>query len=211
MKSVIAGLVVALAAVLAFYVQTDGFTVLTTESARRAHIARQPLDIPPVRVQQANGDYRDLHELLAADGRVAIVNFMYTRCASVCVAMGLEFQALQKEIRERGLQDRVRLLSISFDPRDTPEWLVRYENRMRADTAIWQSVLAPDEAGRTQILDAFGIIVIAAPLGQFEHNTAYHVVSPEGQLQRIVDIEQGVYALYHALRSGSPSDTESAS
>src|SRR5699024_9626347 len=85
-----------------------------------------------------------------------------------------------------------------FDPRDTAPWLANYQERMGLDPTIWQalSVSHPDEL--KTLLRAFGIIVVPAPLGQFEHNTAYHVVSPNAALNRIVDINQTDYALYYA-------------
>ena len=37
------------------------------------------------------------------------------------------------------------------------------------------------------MLDAFGIMVVPAPLGEFEHNAALHVVTSDGQLIQIID------------------------
>lgn len=184
----------------ALYIQTDGLTVLTTEAARRQAIVREPVLLPASRMQMANGTEAMLDDVLAEDGRIAIVNFMFTRCASVCIQMADEFQQLQAAIREQGLQDRVRLISISFDPRDTAEWLDRYQQRMKADPAIWQAMLAVDDQERHQLLDRFGIIVVPAPLGQFEHNTAYHVVTADGRLTRIVDIDNADIVLYYAAQ-----------
>jgi len=198
MKSLATSLLLIIAAGLAFYAQTDGFTVLTTESARRASIAQQALDLPEVVLTTASGQQISFTDDLATDGRTAIINFMFTRCVSVCIEMGLEFQQLQETIKQRKLNDQVRLISISFDPRDTPKWLDSYQKRMHLDPEIWQavSISKPDEL--KTLLRAFGIIVVPAPLGQFEHNTAYHVVSPDALLNRIVDINETDYALYYA-------------
>jgi protein SCO1/2 len=49
------------------------------------------------------------------------------------------------------------------------------------------------------LLDAFGIIVIPAPLGEFEHNAALHLVSGAGRLFRIVDYVDATVALDTAL------------
>lgn len=195
----ITALLVVIVGSWATYVQTDGLTVLTTEAARRASIARQPVPIPAIRVQLATGQTVDLSTELATDQRVVIVNFMYTRCISVCVAMGNEFQQLQKEIKARGLEDRVRLISISFDPGDTSQWLTRYQARMKADPGVWQAMLAVDNTQRQRLLATFGIVVVPAPMGQYEHNTAYHVVTPDGRLTRIVDLNSATVALHYAL------------
>lgn len=199
MKSVFTVVLILMLGGWATFAQTDGFTVLTTETARRTRIAQHPVEIPTANVWLAAGQTADLGTALAADQRVAIVNFMFTRCISVCLAMGTEFQQLQNEIKSRGLEDRVRLVSISFDPDDTPKWLARYQDRMDADPDIWQAVSVVDDAERQALLDTFGIVVVPAPLGQFEHNTAYHVVTPAGRLARIVDINKAAFALHYAL------------
>lgn len=208
MRAIITSLLVMAMATVATYAQTDGFTVLTTESARRASVAREPVQLPDVQLQSAAGDMGSLKAALRDDGRVAVVNFIYTRCASVCVVMGAEFQQMQDVIVARGLQDKVRLISISFDPRDTPQWLGRYHDRMKADPAVWQALLAADEIQRQELLDAFGIIVVPAPMGQYEHNTAYHVVTPDGRLARIVDINNPDVVLHYAAQQADALDAE---
>lgn len=211
MKAIFTAVLVLMLGAFATYAQTNGFTVLTTEAARRADIERQPVLLPEAQLQAADGTVSTMQSRLASDGRVAIINFMFTRCTSVCVAMGDEFQQLQDAIDQRGLRDKVRLVSISFDPRDTPRWLGRYQDRMKADSTIWQALLAADGPQRRQLLDAFGIIVVPAPMGQFEHNTAYHVVTPDARLTRIVDINNPDVVLHYAVsqaereRAGKPS------
>lgn len=188
MKLLLAVLMVGVLGAGALCYQTDGFTVLTTEAARRADIARHPKALPDAALRMSAGVSTSFLQALREDGRIAIVNFMYTRCFSICLAMGGEFQQLQDAIRQGGLSDRVRIVSLSFDPADTPEDLARYAVRMRAQPGIWQFAGIADADERKALLDAFGIVVVPAPLGQYEHNAAYHVVTPEGRLARIVDI-----------------------
>lgn len=186
----------------ALYWQTDGFTAVTTESARRADIRRQPRLVPDAALAGLPGHAAGaLREELRRDGRLTIVDFMYTRCASLCLAMGTEFQQMQQAIKDRGLQDRVRLLSLSFDPTDTPRLLQEYGRRMRADPAVWDFAALPAAAGREAVLKAFGIVVVLAPLGQYEHNAAYHAVSAGGYLTRIVDIGDAEALLDYAERA----------
>lgn len=188
MKLLLAVLVVGVLGVGALCFQTDGFTVLTTEAARRADITRHPKALPDAALRMSAGVSAPFLQALREDGRIAIVNFMYTRCFSICLAMGGEFQQLQDAIQQGGLSGRVRIISLSFDPADTPDDLARYAARMRAQPGIWQFAGIADAEERKALLDAFGIVVVPAPLGQYEHNAAYHVVTPEGQLARIVDI-----------------------
>jgi protein SCO1/2 len=115
----ILALALALAAGLgALYGLTGGFTVLTAEAARRQDVARHPRAIPAAEVLTGDGRVLDLDRELRRDGRVALVNFFYTRCLALCLAQGSLTERLQQAIEARGLQDRIRLISISFDPRD---------------------------------------------------------------------------------------------
>ncbi|WP_395407623.1 SCO family protein [Pseudoduganella sp. UC29_106] len=91
---------------------TMGFRVVSTEDGRRLTIAEQPRTLPLPAARDA--------------ARVTLATFFYARCNAVCSAVGSEFQQLQSAILARGLQDRVRLLSISFDPRDTASELAHY-------------------------------------------------------------------------------------
>ncbi len=107
---------------------------------------------------------------------------------------------MQHQIQLRGLDDKVGLLSVSFDPaHDTPDALGIYRDRMRMDPDIWRIVTLSSPLDRRQLLDAFGIIVIPAPLGEFEHNAALHLVSGAGRLFRIVDYDDATVALDIAL------------
>ncbi len=210
MKMLLALLLVCAAGVAAIYAQTNQFTVVTTESARRADIVRSPRQLPDAMLRMASGRTVDLSGQLSRDGRLTIVNFMYTRCIAICLAMGTELQQLQARLKTTGLAGRVRILSVSFDPADTPAQLSRYAAGMRADAAIWQFAALTDAAQRKALLDAFGIVVVPASYGQYVHNAAYHIVTPAGRLERIIDIDS-VDALlgYVARRVASGSETAS--
>lgn len=193
----------ALAAGLALLLHaTEEGNAFTTESLRRTAVMRQPQPIPSLRVTDGDGRVVDLRQALTAPGRVWIVEFVYTRCTSVCLALGAVAQQLQARIIERGLQAQMGLLSISFDPEhdDAPK-LRDYALRMRMDPEIWRVVSLVSASDRKQLLEAFGIMVIAAPLGEFEHNAALHIVNSKGMLVRILDLDDAGRALDWALAS----------
>jgi protein SCO1/2 len=172
----------------------------TTETLRRTEVASRPSLVPELSVYDAEGNQNTLRQVLADGDKVWIVDFVYTRCQTICTALGTVFQQLQEQIQMRGLDDRVGLLSVSFDPaHDTSDALRIYRDRMRMDPAIWRVVSLSSPLDRRQLLDAFGIIVIAAPLGEFEHNAALHLVSGAGRLFRIVDYDNATLALDIAL------------
>ncbi|WP_179944002.1 SCO family protein [Pusillimonas noertemannii] len=184
-----------LAGIAALYGLTDGFTVLTAESARRQEVALAPRDLQDARIIDGQGRVSSLRSELQADGRVAIVNFFYTRCISLCLAQGYVTQRLQAAIKAAGLDSHVRLLSISFDPRDRGPDLNRYASGMHADPAVWQFRAFEQPRQGAALLKQFGIIVVPAVLGDFEHNAALHVVTSDGRLARIVDIDEPGLAL----------------
>ena len=172
----------------------------TTETLRRTEVASRPSLVPELSVYDAEGNQNTLRQVLADGDKVWIVDFVYTRCQTICTTLGTVFQQLQEQIRLRGLDDKVGLLSVSFDPaHDTSDALRIYRDRMRMDPAIWRVVSLSSPLDRRQLLDAFGIIVIAAPLGEFEHNAALHLVSGAGRLFRIVDYDDATLALDTAL------------
>lgn len=204
MRLLIAIVLLCVMGVGAFHFQTEGFTVLTTEGARRADVLRQPRIVPDIALHGSAGQTTTLLEELRSDSRVAIVTFMYTRCVTVCVSLGTGLQQLQAQIQAQGLQDRVRLLSISFDPGDTPQRLARYEYGMNAKRDVWRAFGMAKKGERSLLLQAFGIVVVPAPLGQYEHNAAYHVVTHDARLTRIVDLDDIEALLRYAMASGSP-------
>lgn len=175
---------------------TLGFAVISTEEGRRLAIERQPLAAPLVAIHAPQAS--TLPGLLAAERRVAIVNFIYSSCNAVCSAQGAAFQRLQEQIVQRGLHRRVRLLSISFDPRDTPAVLAAYARRQHADPQLWRMVSVDDGGDRQRLLDAFGVVVLPAPMDEFQHNAALHLIDQSGRLVRILDYDAPERALDQA-------------
>lgn len=190
-------LLVCAAGMTALYHGTMGFEVVSTEDGRRLAISRQPLELPAAAIHQPEAG--SLARLLADDGRIAIISFIYSTCNAVCSVLGSEYQQMQDQIRKRGLQRDVRLISISFDPRDTAPVLTAYAQKLHADPALWRMVGVVREDERKALLDAFGIVVLPAPMGEFQHNAAFHLIDRQGRLARITDFENPVQALEHAI------------
>jgi protein SCO1/2 len=194
-------LLVAALGTAAIYAGTAGFRVVSTEAGRRLDIAEHPRVLPAAQVYAAAGQPQPgtLAQTLGNDPRIAIITFIYTRCNAICSVLGDEFQQMQAQLKQRGLQDKVRLLSISFDPRDTPQALADYAQRQKAQPQSWQFLGIADARQRQAMLDAFGIVVLPAPLGEFQHNAAFHLIDRQGRLTRIVDYADPAQALNTAL------------
>lgn len=166
---------------------TDGGRALTTESLRRSKVERNPQLVPNFLLRESSGRETGLRQLLSDGSKVWIVDFVYTRCQTVCSALGATYQQLQRRLIEHGLEGKVALLSISFDPaNDDMKALRAYASRMQMQPAVWQIATLASPADRRGLLDAFGIMVIPAPLGEFEHNAAFHIIDGHGRLVRIV-------------------------
>lgn len=197
--TLLAVLAVVLGGSAALYYGSSGFRAISTEGARRIAVAERPVPAPPARLAGADGATSLLADELARDGRIALVTFIYARCQSVCRVVGSELQQMQEKIQARGAGDKVRLVTISFDPRDDARALDQYGRMMKADPDVWRLYRVPDNGERQGLLDAFGVIVVPAPLGEFEHNAAFHVVDRSGRLVRILDYTEANAALAAAL------------
>ncbi len=179
---------------------TNGGAAFTTEELRRSEVAHAPRATPNFALVTGSGQITTLHQMLGSGKKVWIVDFVYTRCQTVCRALGSVYQQLQQQILARGLQDQVGLLSMSFDPlNDTPKVLHAYSQRMKFDPAVWQIATLQSVRDKGNLLDTFGIMVIPAPLGEFEHNAALHIIDPSGKLVNILDYEASERAIDLAL------------
>ncbi len=181
------GLLVALCATAGMVgAATDGFRVLTTDGARARDVALHPVIVPATPLLDMNGRAVPF----AVADRVTIVDFVYTRCPTLCGALGGAYQRLQTEVVHRGLQSRVRLLTVSFDPVwDTPERLRYYAVAMRPDSSIWTVATLPDTTALAPMLATFGVRVIPDGANGFAHNAALHVVDTAGRLVGIFPVD----------------------
>jgi protein SCO1/2 len=178
---------------------THDFQAWTAEGARRLEVALQPIATPPVRVDGAGIGEQPLRRLLADGKTVTVLDFVYTRCQTVCLALGTVFQQLQLALRSDDARGRVKLLSISFDPaNDTPQALAGYATRMHADPTLWRFVRIADAAATRRLLDAFQVVVVPDGRGDYEHNAALLVVDQQGRLVRVFDYSEQQLALDYA-------------
>ena len=113
-RTLIATLTVLLVGVLAFAQLTHGFSAITAETARRQAVARSPVQLPGLLGMDRRGARRSLVD--PNDHRVMIVDFVYTRCTSICSVLGSSYQQLQSQIETQHMEGRIRLVTVSFDP-----------------------------------------------------------------------------------------------
>lgn len=176
---------------------THDFRVFTAEGARRIEVRDHPVKAPAVEVAGPGVAAVALPSLLQEHGGATIVDFVYTRCVSVCAALGGGFQQLQQRIAAGNAP--VRLLSVSFDPaHDDVAALERYAHELRADPDIWRFVTVRDAGSLESLLQAFRVVVIPDGFAGYEHNAALLVVDADARLVRVFDYDQLEEALHFA-------------
>ncbi|MDF3837482.1 SCO family protein [Cupriavidus basilensis] len=199
------------AAGAAVFATTRGLRTVSADGARRLDLARVPRALPALAlVDQAGarhafgGGTPSGAEALADRAPVTLVSFVYTQCTAICRTSASGQAWLQQQLRERGLQDRVRLLTLSFDPaRDTPAALRAYARTLRADHAMWTFATVAEPARLRSLLDAFGIVVLPDGLGGYSHNAALFLLDGKGRLAAAYDVARPDLALADLLRGGT--------
>ncbi|MEO6810816.1 MAG: SCO family protein, partial [Isosphaeraceae bacterium] len=147
-------------------------------------------DVPPLQPGEEVPDFtlttQEGKTLSLSDlrGKVVVLTFVYTRCPlpDVCPLMDRKFRDLADAINVLpGWSDRVRLLSVSFDPEhDTPEVLAKHARFRGATPPLWTFAVASHEE----------LSKVAAPLGlmyapmktEVVHNLSTSIIGPDGRL-----------------------------
>ena len=140
-------------------------------------------DLPPLgdaaggQVLDGAGRAHDLHDFLG--DKVVLLSFVYTSCPDVngCPLANYVLSAVQRRVLEDDdLKDRVRLVSLSFDPtHDRPDVMRRYGAGLAADGADWTFLTTESEQALAPILEAYGQSVRreydekGKPLGTISH------------------------------------------
>ncbi|MGH8137560.1 MAG: SCO family protein [Steroidobacteraceae bacterium] len=202
LRTLLTSVALVLAGGAALGVATDGFRAFTTESARRLAVLDHPVEVPSVPLETQSGArmrFGDFH------GQWLLVDFIYTRCPTVCLALGGDFARLQRLLARPIAQGKMRLLSVSFDPaHDTPGELATYLRRFGDQGPGWLAARPVTADGLAELKRAFGITVIAGPYGAYIHNAAIHVVDPRGRLVEILDAGTAEAAAADLQRRRSP-------
>ena len=128
-------------------------------------------------------------------GKALAITFIYAQCPlpDYCIKMSTNFSdAANRIMAEPEVNDKFRLLSISFDPeRDTPEKLKSYGlgylgKDAKPDFSVWQLAVGNDKEVRT-VADFFGLRyeVDENDKTQFNHSLRTAVIDPSGKVTKI--------------------------
>ena len=182
---------------------THDFQVWTAEGARRLEVALQPIATPAVQIDGPGLTLQALSKFLGDGHSIKVLDFVYTRCVTVCTTLGSVFQQMQATLQADGKSDpaaqRVKLVSISFDGQhDNPVVLQAYAARLGASPVLWHFARVPDAKESRRLLADFEVVVVPDGRGDFEHNAALLVVDQYGRLVRVFDYAESQLALDYA-------------
>lgn len=183
---------------------TRGLQVWTLDDRRSLAVAEGRLIAPPVALRDAGGRHFVPWTPAARADRVYLVDFIYTRCATVCVALGAEFFQLQQRIRAGALAGRVELLSVSIDPdHDDARSLAAYGLQQHADPAAWRIGAPLTAASKDALLRSLDVVAIPDGLGGYVHNGEIHLIDAHGVVRGLYDysaFNDALAAAQQALR-----------
>ena len=145
-------------------------------------------------VLDALGRKQSLRDL--ARGRITVLSFIYTRCASANAcprATGMLKQVHRLSERDPSLADALRLVTLSFDPiHDTPERMAKYAawSRTEKPAAEWHFLTTPSEQKLAPILAAYDQAVdrranMDDPLGPYFHPVRVYLIDRQGRVRNI--------------------------
>ncbi|WP_240417771.1 SCO family protein [Paenibacillus periandrae] len=122
-----------------------------------------------------------------SNGKVRLVEFMFTSCPDICPLTTYNMVRLQEDLKKNNQWgDQVQFLSVTFDPlKDTPEVFKQYGDRMRMDYSGW-TLLTGTEAETAAVAKSFGVLVQKMPDGQFMHTvTSLFLIDGSGNIRKI--------------------------
>jgi protein SCO1/2 len=198
-QTILATLLIAVVATIAFAYTTRGFQAVTADGVRRIDLARSPRPLPAIRLIDSTGQALRLSDI---GEHATFITWVYTRCVSICRTSASGQAYLQQEILSRGLENSVKLLTLSFDPgSDTPEALSAYARQLKADTTLWKFATVADGNDLNALLKLFDIVVLPDGMGGYSHNAALFLVDRQARVIRAYDIDRPDVALADLLRA----------
>lgn len=186
-KDLIISGIIGLLGIILLFVTTNGFTAFTLEQQRLQDLKAQPPVFPDVEVVDQNGE---TYNFDAFEGKHVFMTFIYTSCSTACPEMTSNMKHVYDMTDAQYFDDDVIFLSISFDTkRDTVEVLERYAGYFNVDGETWKMLRVPNDDHLTELLSTYGVTVIPEGDADYQHNTSFYVLKPDGQLAEVLDFK----------------------
>jgi protein SCO1 len=187
--------------IAALFFETDGFRVVTSAGARQVEVERAPQSLTDARLVDQDGTPFTLG---GYRGHTVLVDFIYTRCPTICGLLGDDFAHVLRLTKARHSGAPIDLLSISFDPTDNREALRLYGERFGAKAPHWRIAVPRDARELAGLLRSFGVVVIPDGTGGFIHNDAVYVIDAQGRLADILNPDAPARLVAAALKVAAP-------
>lgn len=123
------------------------------------------------------------------EGKIKIINFIYTSCPDACPIVTGRLSKLQEILREEGLLgEKIEMISISLDPeRDTPEQLEKYAEGFKAETNSWV-FLRGTEKETKKVLSDYDIWTKRLEDGTIDHVMRVYLVDSKDRIREIYNL-----------------------
>ena len=149
-------------------------------------------DVPDIKLTDQDGKR---FSLVDHRGKALAITFIYRECPlpDFCIKMSKNFSDAAISLAgDNAYRDKIRLVSISFDPkRDTPEKLRQYGvgylgNPAKPDFSIWRLAVGSEKDVRS-IADFFGLKyeVDETDKAIINHSLVTAVIGPDGKVKKI--------------------------
>lgn len=130
------------------------------------------------------------------DGKVTVVDFIFTRCTSSCPKLSERMAETRKALDADVKAGQLQFLSISVDPEhDTPEELAKFASLYKADAPVWRFASGPVEDLERVVVQGFrtGLTRSAkrAEVGDIVHGEKFIVVDRKGDIRAFLSTETG--------------------
>ncbi len=178
-----------------FWLEKIGIVALPnpnqTPLPAREDVAQIGNEVPDFALTNQDGKKINLKEYR---GKALAITFIYSRCPlpDYCILMSKHFSDLANQLNDSDLKDKIRLLSVSFDPAvDTPAKLKEYGRGYlgkdsKTDFTVWNLATGSEKEVKT-VADFFGLRyeVDETDKTQFAHSLRTIVVTPDGKVRRV--------------------------
>lgn len=161
------------------------------ELPKNEDFAQVGMEVPDFSLTDQDGKKISLKDFR---GKALAITFIYAKCPlpDACIRMSTNFSDLANQLNaDASLNDKIRLLSISFDPaNDTPEKLrsygLGYMGKGATTLGVWQLAVGTDTEVR-KIADFFGLRYEVDPTDKatINHSLRTAVIGPDGKVVKI--------------------------
>ena len=138
--------------------------------------------LPAVTLETLEGSSYDLAQ---TNGKLRLVELIYTRCPDICPTTTVKMVQLQKRLQASDyMGNGIEFLTLTIDPaNDTPEVLRTYANRTGIDPQGW-TILRGDEETIKEVTNSLGFFVNQMEDGFLSHTSSTYLVDENNLVLR---------------------------